>query len=86
MVSGKLDQMQVDVLNLGAVLQRIAKRTGGEVVDASALDAFVADLPNRKVPITDPWVYPLWHQWSVFIFAVVCLTGEWGLRRWKGMP
>jgi len=69
-----------------AVLQRIAKRTGGEVVDASALDAFVADLPNRKVPITDPWVYPLWHQWSVFIFAVVCLTGEWGLRRWKGMP
>ena len=69
-----------------AVLQRLAKRTGGEVVEASALDGFVADLPNRRIPVTEPWVYPLWHQWSVFVFAVICLTGEWGLRRWKGMP
>jgi uncharacterized membrane protein len=68
------------------VLQRLATRTGGEVIDAAELDAFVADLPNRRIPVTEPWVYPLWHQWSVFVFAVVCLSGEWGLRRWKGLP
>ena len=69
-----------------AALQRLAERTGGEMIEANQLDAFVRSLPNRKVPITEPWVVPLWHQWPVFLLAIVCLVGEWGLRRWKGLP
>lgn len=69
-----------------ALLERLALDSGGEVVNAGDLEDFVATLPNRRIPITEPWVYPLWHQWSVFLLAVFCLTGEWALRRWKGLP
>jgi len=69
------------------LLERIADRTGGELVDESALNRFVRGLPNRKVPVTEPWTVPLWHHWGVFfMFTVACLVGEWGLRRWKGLP
>ena len=68
------------------LLEKLANESGGEVVELEGLTNFVASLPNRKVPVTEPWIYPLWHQWSVFMFAVACLAGEWGLRRWKGLP
>jgi uncharacterized membrane protein len=68
------------------LLGRLAEATQGELVAAHRLDGFVADLPNRKVPIVEAWTYPLWHQWPVFLFAVGCLVGEWGLRRWNAMP
>ena len=69
-----------------ALLDRLAVETGGEVVRLEDLERFVSDLPNRKIPITEPWIYPLWHQPLVFLLAVACLIGEWGLRRWKGLP
>lgn len=66
-------------------LKQIAKSTGGEVIDIDNLEGFVKSLPNRKIPIKEPWVYPLWHHPLVFGFAIVCLCGEWGLRRWRGL-
>jgi len=68
------------------LLDRIASQTGGEVIAADQLERFVAGLPNRKIPIVENWTYPLWHQWQVFLAAIGCLVGEWGLRRWRGMP
>ena len=68
------------------LLERLAEETGGEVVDLERLDEFVADLPNRKIPITEPWIYPLWHRPFVFLLAIGCLMAEWGLRRMKGLP
>lgn len=68
------------------LLERLASDTGGEMVELRRLDRFVGSLPNRKIPITESWTYPIWHQWSLFMLAVICLVGEWGLRRWKGMP
>lgn len=68
------------------LLARIAESTGGEMIAADDLDQFVGSLPNRKIPVTEAWAYPLWHQWPVFLLAVACLAGEWGLRRWKGLP
>jgi uncharacterized membrane protein len=67
------------------LLEQIAGATGGEVVSPDGLEAFVASLPNRKIPIVETWTYPLWHQWPVFLAAVTCLIGEWALRRWKGL-
>lgn len=67
-------------------LQQIADATGGEVIRDDRLEDFVASLPNRKVPVTQTWVYPIWHRPWVMFVAIVCLCGEWGLRRWKGMP
>ncbi|MEX2141064.1 MAG: glutamine amidotransferase [Pirellulales bacterium] len=68
------------------VLQRIADRTGGEVVAAKDLDRFVETLPTRAAEITEPYVMPLWHRPGVFLLAIACLVAEWGLRRWKGLP
>ncbi len=68
------------------MLEKLAKQTGGEVIALDDLDSFVSSLPNRKIPVTETWTYPLWHQSSVFLLAITCLIGEWGLRRWRGMP
>jgi uncharacterized membrane protein len=69
-----------------ALLGRIAKDSGGELVRLDELDSFVGNLPNRKIPITEEWIHPLWQKPWLFLIAIACLIGEWGLRRWKGMP
>ncbi len=68
------------------LLSTIAQATGGEVLRMDALEDFVTSLPDRKIPITEPWIYPLWQTPILFLMAVACLVGEWGLRRWKGLP
>ncbi len=69
-----------------ALLEAIARKTGGEIVPANKLDAFARRLPRRQAPVMEAWTYPLWHTPAMFAFALACLTAEWGLRRWKGMP
>ncbi|HXT40590.1 MAG TPA: hypothetical protein VN887_11290, partial [Candidatus Angelobacter sp.] len=68
-----------------SLLETLARQTGGEVVASAGLDAFAANLPNRKAPITESWTVPLWHRSAVFLFALACFVAEWGLRRSKGM-
>jgi uncharacterized membrane protein len=68
------------------LLQQLAEKTGGAVIDRTSLESFAASLSTRRAPITEQWSYPLWHRASVFLFAIACLLGEWGLRRWKGLP
>jgi len=68
-----------------ALLEQIARQTGGEIVKADKLADFAASLPNREAPITEAWTYPLWHRSLVFAFALACFAAEWGIRRWKGM-
>ncbi|MFM8471689.1 MAG: hypothetical protein ACKODH_17285, partial [Limisphaerales bacterium] len=69
-----------------ALLETIAKQTGGEVVDMGALGAFASRLPGLKAPVTEAWTMPLWHQPVVFLFALLCFIAEWGLRRRRGLP
>jgi uncharacterized membrane protein len=68
-----------------ALMEEIAKRSGGELVSADALGSFTRALPNRKAPITETWTSPLWHQAGVFLFALACFVAEWGLRRRRGL-
>jgi hypothetical protein len=68
------------------LLARLASETGGETLALDRLETFVGSLPNRKIPVVESWTYPLWHQWHVFVAAIACLVGEWGLRRWRGLP
>ncbi|MEZ6116704.1 MAG: hypothetical protein R3C28_09040 [Pirellulaceae bacterium] len=69
-----------------AYLERLAQSTGGRLVNADQLDEFVRNMPQDNIPVTETWSYPLWHQPWFFMSAIVCLCGEWGLRRWKGLP
>ncbi len=67
-------------------LNQLAEQTGGQIVQASDLEEFVAKLPHQHAPVTERYTYPLWHQSSVFLFALSCFIGEWGLRRYRGLP
>jgi uncharacterized membrane protein len=69
-----------------ALLKTIAKKTGGEVITLAKLDQFARGLPQRHAPVMDSWTFPVWHTTAMFGFALACFLGEWGLRRWKGMP
>jgi len=77
----EFNQLEID----RELLNRIASQTGGEVIDADSLHQFVTELSTRDVPVTETWVYPIWHRPWVLFAAIVCLCGEWGLRRWKGL-
>ena len=68
------------------LLERIAQKTGGEVIAAGKLDAFVRSLPARRTPFMEDWSSLLWHTPAWFALAAACLPAEWGLRRWKGVP
>jgi uncharacterized membrane protein len=69
-----------------ALMETLARRTGGELVETDRLNAFVRSLPERRVPVMETWSYPLWHTPAMLVFAFACLLAEWGLRRWKGLP
>ncbi|RYD33649.1 MAG: hypothetical protein EOP86_12905 [Verrucomicrobiaceae bacterium] len=69
-----------------ALLEELARRTGGRMVPASELEAFTAKLPQEKAPVMETWTEPLWHTPWIFLTAVGCLLAEWGLRRTQGLP
>ena len=68
-----------------ALLEDIARKTGGEIIAAAKLPEFARNLPQRKAPVTESYSSPLWHTSTVFLFALACFVAEWGLRRRKGM-
>ena len=69
-----------------ALLEEIARKTGGQIVAADELENFAKRLPQLRAPVMETWSYPAWHTPAMFAFALACLLTEWGLRRWKGMP
>ena len=68
-----------------ALMEQLARQTGGEVIEAEDLAAFARRLPTEHAPVTETWTRPLWHTPWMMLFALACLVGEWGLRRWKGL-
>ena len=73
-----------------SLLENIAQRTGGKIVELDELNSFARSLPSQNVPILETWIRPLWDlRWislSIFMLILMCFTGEWTLRRWRGMP
>lgn len=67
-------------------LTDLAKKTGGEVIENNAVDEFVQQLPNRKLPMQETAIFPLWHHMAFFWIAIACLASEWGIRRLNGLP
>lgn len=68
-----------------AAMEAIAKQTGGKIVTAADLPALVKELPMMRMPVVEHWSKPLWHTPVIFLFALACLVGEWGLRRSRGL-
>src|SRR6185437_14752204 len=57
-----------------ALLESLAKKTGGEIVPLADLESFVRKLPERRSPIMETWSYPLWHKPAVLLFALACFV------------
>lgn len=68
------------------LLESIASESGGRVVDSDELAEFASSLSTGTAPVTERWVFPLWHRPWILALAIMCLCGEWGIRRWKGLP
>ena len=47
--------------------------------------SYLDDVDPDFALITEPWTSPLWHRPLFFLFAIACLTAEWGLRRVNGL-
>ena len=69
-----------------ALLEKIAQKTGGRVVELEELEEFAAKLPAERAPVTELRHFPLWHQTTIFLIALACFATEWFLRRRKGLP
>lgn len=68
------------------LLESIATESGGRVVGSDELDNLADSLSTGSAPVTERWVFPLWHRPWILALAIMCLCGEWGIRRWKGLP
>lgn len=68
-----------------ALLESLARQSGGELVSIGQIDKVNQMLSTRKVPVMESWSEPLWHQPVVFLFALCCLVAEWGIRRRHGL-
>ena len=69
-----------------ALLEALARQTGGAVDPAVRAGAFVRRLRDRPAPVSDLETRPLWHSWLVLLAALACFAGEWALRRREGLP
>jgi uncharacterized membrane protein len=68
-----------------ALMEQLARQTGGRVLAPEELEAFARELPAKRAPVNETWTRPLWHTPWMFLFTVACFVGEWGLRRLKGL-
>jgi len=68
-----------------ALMEQLARKTGGEVVTADQLENLIGEMPGRKAPVTETLTEPLWHTPAMFLFALACFLGEWGIRRRSGL-
>lgn len=69
-----------------ALLEEIARRTGGEVISQDELLRFAERLPQRAAPMMETRAWPLWQQSWVLLAVLGCFIAEWFLRRRKGLP
>ncbi|MCA9062187.1 MAG: hypothetical protein KDA96_03990 [Planctomycetaceae bacterium] len=79
------DEMKSTVVNR-SFLDQIAELSGGRVVEADELDDFISDFPTEKVAVVEIHSWQIWHQWWVYLTAVICFAGDWTLRRRRGLP
>jgi hypothetical protein len=66
------------------LLERLAKATGGERLTITDLSRLPGLLDELDLPVVEVKQRPLWHTPWLFLLALACFLGEWGLRRRKG--
>lgn len=65
-------------------MEELAEKTGGAVVEVEQLESLPQRLKNVPDLVVEVKVKPLWHTGMVFGLALLCLCGEWLVRRKHG--
>lgn len=68
------------------LLRRIADSTGGSLIAPSELAETVAAVDLTPEVSRSVSQRPLWDRWVYLWIVIGCLTFEWGLRKWVGLP
>jgi hypothetical protein len=68
-----------------ALLEQIAKQTGGRVLAKADLAGLADELLNREAPVMESKTSPLWHNGWLLSLIIALLVGEWLLRRKRGL-
>jgi hypothetical protein len=55
------------------------------LITPEKLSSFVGSLKTKRAPIQETVSTPIWDKPLVFLFALACFVGEWGLRRMRGL-
>lgn len=68
-------------------LQKLADETGGRNVPLAEWRTLLNELEpeHRPQQLQDAEWRPLWSRWWILALGVLCLGGEWGLRRRLGL-
>jgi uncharacterized membrane protein len=69
-----------------ALLEELARRTGGEVLRPNELDHLAERLARSPAPVMESWSRPIWHNPWFFAAVLGCFLAEWAWRRLKGLP
>ena len=69
-----------------ALLEELARRTGGAVIVSNELAQLADRLARAPAPVMETWSRPLWHNAWIFAAVLGCFLAEWAWRRWKGLP
>lgn len=67
-----------------AMLSRLAAATGGRLLTVGELGRLPGWIEALDLPVVEVTLRPLWHTPWLFLLALACFLGEWGLRRRKG--
>ncbi|HEX4149820.1 MAG TPA: hypothetical protein VHY20_12565, partial [Pirellulales bacterium] len=79
---GEFERVQME----SAELKRAAEATKGRFYTIANANALLSDLPEgHQVPIEALPPIVLWNRWPVLTLFLVLITGEWVLRKRKGM-
>ncbi len=86
-------QVRVEIPNLEAqapeadhdVLERIARATGGQVIELDALQEAFGMVRDRSVRVPDDIVEPLWDSRLVLMLFTAMISLEWLLRKLFGL-
>jgi len=80
-----LNAEYVDAEMRAALLQRLARETGGRFYTPATVSTLAADVAMSKRGVTVANEMDLWDMPVNFLLLVALLSAEWGFRKWKGL-
>ena len=67
-------------------ITELAEKTGGRILQPEDLSDFATNVPKENFKVVEERSEPIWNRSWVFIIIILLLSGEWWIRRTRGMP